>query len=93
MLHETEMLFSGRMNGEAEAQGVWLAGLSREKEGSMGCHNVRKSQAQVPERLTWPTHPGYTKLLSLSLKPWPGSLCRRKRGGKLHVEIRWEQYL
>lgn len=41
MLHETETLFSGRMNGEAEARGVWLTGLSGEKEGSMGCHNVR----------------------------------------------------
>lgn len=33
---KTETLFSGRMNGEAEAQGIWLAGLSRGKEGSMG---------------------------------------------------------
>lgn len=33
---KTETLFSGRMNGEAEAQGIWLAGISRGKEGSMG---------------------------------------------------------
>lgn len=67
------------MNGEAEAQGVWLARLSREKEGSMGCHNVRKSQAQVLERLTWSTHPGCFLSLSEALARVP---LQKKEKGK-----------
>lgn len=41
MLCGIETLFAGIRNGESEAQDVCLIGLSKEKEGSMGCHEVR----------------------------------------------------
>lgn len=52
----------------------------------------RESQTQVPERLTWPTHPGCTNLHSFSeaLARVP---LQKKAWGKLHVEVLWEQYL
>lgn len=48
--HEIETLFSSRRNGKAEAQDVWLVGVSREEEGSMGCHEARSSRF----RKGWP---------------------------------------